>query len=201
MDNIIIRPGRPEDAKDFARLVMLTAPEYFDVILGDGAPAILAGLFQNPGNIFSCTHSYFMEVNDEVAGMTLFYDHDCKEREIAPFVLLLMRFLKFKFFVRLRALMKFGSIFARTRKGDMYSSNSALYPKFRGRGLGQRIFSLSEERAREAGLKRVVVDVKADNVAAISLREKLGYRIDERLPILKIGDKTFEYVKLVKVIG
>jgi len=47
----------------------------------------------------------------------------------------------------------------------------------------------------------VVVDVKADNKTAINLRFKLGYVVGEKLPPVKVGGKTFEYVKLVKELG
>lgn len=198
MDNIIIRPGRPADAEDFARLAMFTAPEYFGEIFGNDAVSILKRLFGDPKNLFSYSHSYFMEVNGEVAGMTLFYDYDRKNKEVVPFVILLIKLLKFNFLARLGSLLRFSSIFARIQKGDVYSSNTALYPKFRSRGLGEKLFSISEEKARALGSRRVVADVKVGNIKAINLRQKLGYRIDERLPVVRIREKTFEYLKLVK---
>lgn len=198
MDTITIREGRPEDAKSFAELAAFTAPEYFEKIFGPDSGHILEGLFARRGNIFSFRHLYFMEVNGEVAGMTLFYDFAEKDRGVMPFVLFLIGYQKFKFLKKLPSLLKFGSIFAQTKKGDLYSSNTALYPKFRGRGLGKKLFGLSEEAALKRGLKRVVVDVKADNHKAIDLRKKLGYAIDCRLPVLKIDGKTFEYLRLVK---
>jgi len=139
-----------------------------------------------------------MEVDGKVAGMTLFYDHAWKEAGIVPFVLIVMSVLRFGFFLKVWSLLKFASIFATTRAGDMYSSNSAIYPDFRGRGLGEKLFSLCEEKSRAGGYKRIVVDVKADNVAAISLRKKLGYRVDEVLSVVNIAGKKFAYVRLIK---
>lgn len=200
MDETTIRKGRPGDAEDFAELAIVTAPEYFEVIFGKGAKYMLKRLFTHPDNIFSFRHSYFLEVNGEVAGMTLFYDYNDKTRGVVPFVLMLIRYLKFGFLAHLPALLKFGAIFARINKDDLYSSNSAIYPKFRGRGLGEKLFGLSEETARKKGLRRVVVDVKADNVKAIQLRKKLGYNIEIRLPAVNIKGKVFEYLQLVKYI-
>ncbi len=200
MEEVTIRRGRPEDAQDFAELAFFTAPEYLEEVFGPDAKYILKSLFERPNNIFSFQYSHFMEVGGEVAGMTLFYDDDEKKRGLAPFVLLLIKYLKFKFLAHLPSLLKFGSIFAQTREGDLYSSNTALYPKFRGRGLGERLFGLSEEAARKRGLKRIVVDVKADNKEAIGLRKKLGYKVENILPVLKIKGKTFEYLQLVKCI-
>jgi ribosomal protein S18 acetylase RimI-like enzyme len=201
MSDIIVRPGRPEDADHFAALVSFTAPEYFAEIFGRRATGVFKRLFRDPNNIFGYTHSYFMEVDGKVAGMTLFYDHAGKDAGIAPFVILLIRILKFEFFMRLGNLLKFAAVFAKTKEGDMYSSNSAIYPEFRGRGLGEKLFSLSEEKARAGGYSRIVVDVRADNKTAIALRVKLGYKVDEVLPVVKIGDKKFEYIRFVKNIG
>lgn len=198
MNNVTIRKGRPEDAKDFARLVFFTAPEYFGEIFGSKTSFVLERLFRDHKNIFSFNHSYFMEADGRVAGMTLFYDSDQKNKGIVPFILILLRCMKFELFKRLGSLLRFGSIFARIKKGDLYSSNTALYPEFRGCGLGEKLFCLSGEKARDSGYRRVVVDIKADNRVAIGLREKLGYRIVEKLPVLKMNGKTFEYVKMIK---
>jgi ribosomal protein S18 acetylase RimI-like enzyme len=201
MDKITIRKGRPEDAEDFFRLINFTAPEYFQEIFGSDAGRVLEGLFGHTGNIFSFEHSYFMEIGGEVAGMTLFYDDEEKNKGIVRFVLFLIGYMRFKFFTHLPSLLKFGSIFARTRTGDLYSSNTAIYPKFRRRGLGEKLFGLSEKEARSRGLKRVVVDVKAGNYDAIKLRKKLGYEVEAALPILNIKGKTFEYLRLVKYLS
>jgi ribosomal protein S18 acetylase RimI-like enzyme len=170
MPDIIIRPGGPEEA------------------------------LPQPEEHIRLRASYFMEGDGKRAGMTLFYGHAAKNAGVVPFMILLIGILKLEFFLRLGNLLKFASVFAKTKEGDMYSGNSAVYPEFRGRGLGERLFSLSEEKARAGGYRRVVVDVKADNAAALALRTKLGYKVDEVLPAVKIGGKKFEYVRLVKEI-
>lgn len=198
MENIIIRRGKPEDSRDFANLAMFTAPDYFLAIFGNGAREMLENLFRYPRSIFSYQYSHFMEVDGKVAGMTLFYDHDEKNRGVTAFILRLLGYMKLRFFLCVGNLLKISRVFGQTRKGDMYSSNSAVYPEFRGRGLGERLFKLSEEAARARGLKRVVVDVKSDNTTALLLRQKIGYSIAEKLPAVEMDGKVFQYLKLVK---
>jgi len=198
MDNIVIRKGSPADADHFARLALYTAPEYLALALAPDPARTLGQLFRHPNNLFSHTYSRFMEIDGEPAGMSLFYDYEAKKRGMLPFITLTTRILGKDSFHAFSVLARFALVFGRIQEGDMYSSNSALYPKFRARGFGARLFTISEEEARRAGLKRVVVDVAADNTPAISLRQKLGYRIDERLPIVRIGTTSFTYLKLVK---
>jgi len=198
MENIVIRKGRPEDGRDFAKLSMLTASDYFSEIFGENAESIIENSYRYGNNIFSRQYSYFMEIDGKIAGMTSFYEHDEKNSGLLFFVMLLIRYMKFKFLLYIGRLLKVRKIFARTRKGDMYSAGSAMYPEFRGRGLGDRLFRLSELAARDRGLKRVVVDVKSDNIPALSLRKKIGYVIEEKLPAVKLNGKRFEYLKLVK---
>ncbi|MBP7055388.1 MAG: GNAT family N-acetyltransferase [Candidatus Omnitrophica bacterium] len=198
--NIVIRPGRPQDAADFSRLVMYTAPEYYNILFGPDPLPILQDLFRHPNNLFSYQHTYFMECDGEVAGMTLFYDHSAKERGLIPFLILLAKNLKWHTIKKLFFLIKMAPVFARIKKTDMYSSNSALYPKFRARGLGAKLFSISENQARVRGLKRVVVNVKNVNTPAISLRRKLGFEIERKLPTIKCGSNSFEYLQMVKYL-
>ena len=198
MDEIIVRGGRPEDAEDFAELVLLTGPEYIEAMLGKDAKAIFRKLFVLPGNIYSFQYSHFMEVNGEVAGMSLFYSYDEKNKGMLPFTAGLIKYMGLKFFIHIPDLLKTAAVFAQIKKDDLYSSSSAIYVKFRGRGLGEKLFSLAEEATRRRGLKGVVINIKADNLAALGLRKKLGYVLDKELPVVRMGGRDFRYLQMSK---
>jgi ribosomal protein S18 acetylase RimI-like enzyme len=200
MDEIIIRDGKPGDAEDFAKLIFLTAPEYFEEMFGKDVEVIFKKLFMLPGNIYSFQYSRFMEVNGEVAGMSLFYGYDEKHKGVMPFVVELIKYLKLRFIAHIPGLLRAGDLFAQIKKDDLYSSSSAIYPKFRRRGLGEQLFRLSEDEAGKRGLKRVVINIKADNLVAIHLREKLGYVLDKELPVMRVGNKDFRYLQMFKEV-
>lgn len=46
----------------------------------------------------------------------------------------------------------------------------------------------------------MVLHVKTDNKKAIKLYERLGYNLEEKLPILRIEDKSFELFRMGKDI-
>ena len=101
MDHIIIRKARPEDAQDFYQLILLSAPTFFPLLFAFNTEEIMRNLFQQSGNFFSFEHSYFIEVNDKIAGMTFGYNWKQKRREELHTGLLLVKYLKWSFFTRI----------------------------------------------------------------------------------------------------
>ena len=57
----------------------------------------------------------------------------------------------------------------------------AVAPGFRGRGLAAVLMRDAEEVARERGSRRLRLEVRADNAAAIRLYERLGYHAFKRV--------------------
>lgn len=51
----------------------------------------------------------------------------------------------------------------------------AVHPRGRGRGLGRRLLTHLLERATAAGAERVMLEVRADNAAAIALYEAFAF--------------------------
>lgn len=52
----------------------------------------------------------------------------------------------------------------------------AIQPQSHKQGLGMKLVKACEEAARLAGCTRIVLEVRADNVAAIALYQRMGYR-------------------------
>lgn len=53
----------------------------------------------------------------------------------------------------------------------------AVAPRARGRGLGRLLLETLERRAVERGASHVMLEVRADNAAAIGLYERAGYAL------------------------
>ena len=60
---------------------------------------------------------------------------------------------------------------------------------------------LTEEEAKNIGKKRVVLHAETHNARAISLYERLGYKIESRSPSLKIRNSLFESFKMSKIVA
>jgi len=79
-------------------------------------------------------------------------------------------------------------------EGNSYLANIAVY----WLGFGTKLLEVIEEEARKTGSKRLALDAETDNEKAVKLYERLGYSIELKSPILKIGDKSFEFFKMSK---
>lgn len=67
-----------------------------------------------------------------------------------------------------------------TRSARIYSI--AIAPAFRGKGIGRRLILRAEREATVRGCRRMRLEVRLDNGAAISLYESLGYTDAQVLP-------------------
>lgn len=67
----------------------------------------------------------------------------------------------------------------RRREIDSHAHRGTLgmgiVPGYRGQGLGTRLIKATLDAARAAGLRRIELDVHADNPRAIALYEKVGF--------------------------
>lgn len=63
------------------------------------------------------------------------------------------------------------------RVGDeIHLLNLAVHPEHRRQGLGRRLLGLLLSAAEEAGMKRVTLEVRQDNLPALALYEAHGFR-------------------------
>jgi len=53
-----------------------------------------------------------------------------------------------------------------------------LLPAYRGRGIGEQLMRRSLSAARELGLSRIELSVRADNTRAAALYAKLGFQVE-----------------------
>lgn len=200
MNNIIIRKGRTEDSQDFSQLILLSAATFFPSIFASNTEEVMRKIFQQLGNLFSFEHSYFIEVNDEIAGMALGYNWEQKRREELHTGLLLVKYLKWSFFTRIFYLLKAQGIVGKVSENEYYLSNIAVYPEFRALGLGTKLFSEIKRESEKTGVNKIVLDVETNNKRAVKLYERLGYIIKWRTPSIKINKETFELFRMHKVL-
>lgn len=59
--------------------------------------------------------------------------------------------------------------------GESYVDNIAVFPEFRGHGVGRTLTAALIEKARENGGVFITLEVRASNVPAIALYRSLGF--------------------------
>jgi ribosomal protein S18 acetylase RimI-like enzyme len=75
--------------------------------------------------------------------------------------------------------------------GSFYVNVVAALPEHRGKGLGSLLLADAERRGHELGARSLSLIVAAENVGALRLYERIGYRELERRPV--VGFPGFEY--------
>jgi ribosomal protein S18 acetylase RimI-like enzyme len=161
----IIRPARPGDATHLTALVDLA---------GEGLPTLLwqqrAGEAQSPFEVgraralrddggFSYRNAHMIETGGEIAGGLVSYrlDEDDDLSDVPPLVRGLVE-------LELQV------------PGYWYVNILAVYPEFRGLGLGSRLLAEADRLGREAGAAGMAIIVASGNVDAYRLYQRHGYR-------------------------
>jgi ribosomal protein S18 acetylase RimI-like enzyme len=70
--------------------------------------------------------------------------------------------------------------------GDWTISNVAVLPEYRGRGIAGHLVDTALEHVRSRGGRRVFLQVRSDNVTALSLYEHRGFRMYDTLHELEL---------------
>jgi Acetyltransferases len=201
MHDIVIRRGKPEDAKHFSELVILTSPVMFPTVFGSNVKRLLANLFPHKRHYYSFDRSFFAEVNGKVAGMAQLHKMITRKGQTVRLSFLLLKYLRWRLFAKAVNLLKLDHIIKFIAHNDCYLSNLSVYPEFRSFGIGTKLMAAVEEEVKDIGKKRIVLHAETHNTRAVSLYERLGYKVESKSPPLKIKNKFFESFKITKSVA
>ncbi len=133
--------------------------------------------------------------------MILGYDWKIKKRENLRTGLLLFRSVGISILNKLPLLLRFNSTVGSLCEGEYYISNVAVYPQYRGMGIGKRLLLEAEYEARRFKVGRMVLDVEKENIRAINFYRRLGYEIIGEYIIPLKGSKTLRFYRMSKDIS
>jgi len=197
---ITIRKSVLNDNKDFAELMLISAP-YFPILFGYKIKAVLQDLFCYRSNLFGFEHAYFAEVDGEKAGMILGYDWETKRRENLKTGFLLFKKIGVNILGKFLLLMKFNITVGKMYNNEYYISNIAVYSQHRGKGIGKKLIFEAEQEAKIIGAKRAVLDVEKENVSAVNFYRKLGYKVIKEFSISLKKDRILHFFRMVREIS
>ncbi|MDD5173881.1 MAG: GNAT family N-acetyltransferase [Candidatus Omnitrophota bacterium] len=196
----MVRKGRPEDAHHFSELVTLTSPAMFPIIFGPSVKKMMEKLFPHKRHYYSFDRSFFAEIDGKVVGMAQMHKLITRKWQTVRLSFLLLKYLKWRLPAKAVNLLKFDRLIKFVAHNDCYISNVAVYPEFRSFGIGTKLLAAIEEEAKSIGKKRIVLHAETHNKRAISLYERLGYKIEFKSPSLKIKNRLFESFAMYKSV-
>lgn len=179
--NIVLRPAHsePGDAQAYATYLNTAADGFFARVFGGDWSRIIAQVALVPGHELSLDNVVFAEVAGRTVG-------SCAGGEDAPIpTSLLARALGWRV---PRAALVWVAGFPTTawltkrEPGDWYLQSLAVDADVRGTGVGSALFADAVARARAAGARRMVLDVRVGNDRAKRLYEHLGMVVIGRSP-------------------
>ena len=200
MSSDILTLATPQRARVGAELALLAGEQLIAAIFGLGALAFWEKAFRHPKCGFSYEHSWFLEVDGNPVGIAVGYDYQAQKKEEFRTFLILLKCLKWTFIRQRNELRQSGNIMAKTREGDYYLSNLALYPQYRGQGYGTTVMDSVEKMAAEAGCARMVLDAEATKERTLQFYNRRGYEMEETLPVLKTRKGDFGLYRMVKFL-
>jgi len=172
INEILYRDARREEAFDIASLYQLSGggvADYIWSLMKDEYPGrslleIGAERYARINTEFSYQNCLLADFRGEIIGMVHSYpmtekSPPCENPVLAPYCAL-------------------------EAVGSLYISGIALYPNYRGQGIGTIMMKQINERAKNLGLKQLSLLAFEQNLDAIRLYERLGFEITDRLTVV-----------------
>lgn len=176
-DKIRIRNARAEDAPEIASLLVMAWPveEFLAMdksLTESGFIAIISGVVRAEGNVYSYERTIVAVLSDEdgrerIVGAMNGYDGADYKRLKQPVADTLERLFPGS-----------GQTFAEiteTEAGEYYLDSIGVDPSVRGAGIGTKLFTAMEERAKALGFDKVGLIVDEDKPDAERLYVRLGF--------------------------
>jgi len=166
---IEIRNARVEDIPHLARVAIQAFGGYAEVMYEGAIPGrtvqqIMEHRFSRAGTTSSIRNSRVAEENKTVLGGLHAFPMDLADHDPEDLVIPEDRHPFFAPFDHLQA------------GGSYYINAVAVYPQFRGRGIATRLLERAEAEAIAMSFDRISLHVFAENIAALQLYKRIGYR-------------------------
>jgi ribosomal protein S18 acetylase RimI-like enzyme len=160
----IVRPARKEDCGAIAALYSISSDGVADYIWtqlaepGQDLLEVGRQRYEREGTAFSYENCTVVEMQGGVAGMLVAFPMHVEPGGEEPDDPVLRPYARLE------------------EDNSYYVCGVALFPEYRGLGIGTRLMELAEQQAREKGFERLSLIVFEQNEGAKRLYDRLGYR-------------------------
>jgi len=198
---IEVRNADPADAGAFADLAALASGDLAPVLYGGRGSRMFQGMFLQPKNLSTYHKAFIAAVDGESAGMLLGFTWREQEAENEATDWLHARYLGLRTLWTMFVLAGTPRWFGRAFEGEYYINYLAVYPDYRGLGLGIRLLDRAEEAALASGCAALSLDVEFSNEPAISLYRKHGFHVTKEAPFHALRPRWRRVYRMQKGLG
>lgn len=174
MPALSIRPATPRDAMDLVAFVDMAGEGFasylWSTMTAAGQSPIEVGRARalRDDGAFSWRNAHVAEVDGAPAGALVGY----VIADLAPVDI-----------ARMPALVRPLAELEALAPGHWYVNVLAVYPEFRGKGLGKALLAHADQLGRAASARGMAIIVASENAPAVRLYERAGYQPLARRPI------------------
>lgn len=203
--SIRIVQGTPEaaQAKAFADLGEMAARGLFEHMLGAASSRLMQRMYMQPENEKSFQQTHFAYAGDDIAGMCNGYSTAQKKQiesrtnrmmvQYAGWRVLRMAWVGFQ----LRHIFDF---LQQLPDDTFYIQMLAIYPQFRGQGIGQQLLAHAEARAAAHNCHTLALDVDIANTNAIRVYAYTGFTVAAHSPVKTLDGRSAGVKRMVKQV-
>ena len=184
MPSTTLRSANPtfDEGQLFANYLDQAAEGFFRFMLGRRAVDIIATVFTQPDHDLSYQHVTFVEQNAVIVGMVSGYTAEQHHLSSGSILEKAAGRYNLRFIVISTIFSPLLRIIDTIADGDFYLQAIAVDKEHRGESLGSILIDFIEGFAREAGSKRLSLDVSAKNENARIIYEHYGMTVESHWP-------------------
>ena len=174
-----IRPPEPSESDVVSELILQSDCGLLTELFGAEVRLLLSHLQSKPSNPYSSANTVVIADDaspPSVVGALVGSRADAAHRSNLHTAALLFGWYGPGVVARFVRLARAGRALEGLEPSDFYLSHIAVLPAHRGRGAGGELLRAGEERARQQGARRLVLDVEENNDRARSFYARMEYR-------------------------
>lgn len=202
MTKLTIQSAQPHH-QEGGQLIYAAIDDMAPIILGKSKDKEivedLQRLWQNHANRFSHDMSFVALEGDQVLGAITCSPIKQIDKMLIPTVLQIISMNKIKPFKSIITHPKsFYSLVTMDEgnEDEYHISMLATMPSARGKGVGQQLINVAEQKAKASGFSKLSLTVVKDNKAALKLYQKMGFEI-----VGEINHKPYYLYKMRKEVN
>lgn len=181
LGNLQFRAATSRDAKLIAPLIYSSGPAAFDYIFSHGtrlnAIEFLTRTLEQPSGEFGYRNHRVAQIDGEIVGVaTSFTGRESFSFLLAAIWQILKNYGPIKSPGIMRRGLQIESIISPPEKDEYCIAHVGVHPDIRRKGIGRRIMEYMLLEAENAGYKKLVLDVSAENPGALALYEAHGFK-------------------------
>lgn len=196
-----VRPPLPEESGIVSDLVLQSDCGMLPALFGDTVGSLICHLQTLSSNPYSAENT--LVILDQarfprVAGAMIGSPAYVIRRTSIRTAGLLFGWYGPRVLARFPRLARAGKTLGALAPGDYYLSHIAVLAEHRGSGTGKELLQAGEDRARQQGARRLVLDVEERNTGARRFYDRLGYRAESIIRIDLGARGAFSFLRMTR---